>query len=253
MQNCTDTMMNLNKKIVIIIVFLVGINCSTVLKSNGTAGKDLNAQTLIELGRELNEPLVTMIGMVIENYHTCMSWTQWTECSARKSDFFSTRTRTRQCAKDKLRNGRHAEIEISVCEGKPCPTTYNTTANGFCIKLYTTMKTHDEAGSVCQNDGGFLINIDSDLKYADVKDFMITNDEKLAIHIDGWRKNATSQWEYAYGSRSGYFHWYKTFPITNADHLCLDLTGYRKRENQRFLMYNDVCSKEHHFLCEVLI
>ncbi|XP_045163639.2 uncharacterized protein LOC123527961 [Mercenaria mercenaria] len=243
-------------RLIVFSALFVEINSSSVLKSNGTSGKELNPQTLIAFGRETNDSLVTMIGKVIENYHMCTAWSQWTECGATRADFFSARTRRRHCVKDKSRNGRRTEIETGVCEGgllNVCPRSYNMTVNGFCIKLYTTEKTHNEAENVCKNDGGFLINIDSDPKYFDVKAILISNDMKGHVHIDGRRKNASSQWEYSYGSRSGYFHWYSGYPTTRADHLCLELSGYQTVANQRFLTFNGACSAAYSFLCEVQV
>ncbi|XP_053376563.1 snaclec coagulation factor IX-binding protein subunit A-like [Mercenaria mercenaria] len=125
------------------------------------------------------------------------------------------------------------------------------TADGFCMKHYTTKKSRDDAVRVCKDDGAFLVNIDSDSKYEAVKTILISDDEKENLHIDGWRKNLTSQWEYTYGSKIGYVHWYSGYPSTGANNLCLMLTGYRTVTNQQFLWFNYPCTTAYPFICEV--
>ncbi|XP_053388472.1 snaclec stejaggregin-A subunit alpha-like [Mercenaria mercenaria] len=235
---------------IIILQSFVGLKCSNVMKSNGTAGKDLDAQMLIALGRKMNKPLLTIIGKAIENHHLCTTWSKWTTCGATSIDFFSTRNRTRKCALDRSRNYGIPEAQTGVCEGI-CPAEYNMTADGFCMKHYTTKKSRDDAVRVCKDDGAFLVNIDSDSKYEVVKTILVANDEKQSLHIDGRRKNSTSQWEYTYGSRSDFFHWYSGYLNTGANNLCLMLTGYRTVTNQQFLWFNNPCSSAYAFICEV--
>jgi hypothetical protein len=115
--------------------------------------------------------------------------------------------------------------------------------------LYLNKKTNPAAEAVCKSDGGYLVNIDSDQKYESVKAMIIANDMTKDIHIDGKRIN--SQWKFSYGSTSGYFHWYPSYPQSRADHQCLLLTGKRTAANQRFLTYNYVCHWEVPYICEI--
>ncbi|XP_060586576.1 uncharacterized protein LOC132742246 [Ruditapes philippinarum] len=239
------------------LIVLMGIHCDAeVLKSNGTAGKDLNAKTLVSYGREFNDSLITMIGRVIENYHVCTAWSEWSECGAKATDFFSTRTRTRRCGETGARFGHRDEIEAGVCEGgtenktkTTCPVSYHTTTKGFCLKLYTEAKTHSDAVSVCKRDGGYLVNIDSDQKYDDIKAIIIANNITTQINIDGNRVN--SQWKFSYGSTNGYFHWFPNNPSSNHLYNCLRLAGNRPDANHRFRTYNYLCDSDPiPFICE---
>ncbi|XP_060561470.1 uncharacterized protein LOC132721223 [Ruditapes philippinarum] len=239
------------------VVVLIGTNCDAeVLKRNGTAGKNLNAHTLVSYGREFNDSLITMIGRVIENYHVCTAWSEWSECGAKSTDFFSTKTRTRRCGGQGERYGHRDEIEAGVCEGSDentkvsCPVSYHTTAKGFCLKLYMNKKTHSDAEAVCKSDGGFLVHIDSYLKYESVKAMLIDNDMKTDIYIDGKRIN--SQWKFSYGSTSGYIYkWYPGYPGSQSHYQCLYLSGKRTEANLRFLTYNRECTRGFGYICEI--
>jgi hypothetical protein len=239
------------------VIVIFGTNCDAeVLKRNGTAGKNLDAHTLVAYGREYNDSLITMIGRVIENYHVCTAWSGWSECGAKSTDFYSTRTRTRRCGGHGARYGHRDEIDAGVCEGSDknntkvsCPVSYNTTAKGYCLKLYLNKKTNPAAEAVCKSDGGYLVNIDSDQRYESVKAMMIANGMKDDIQIDGKRIN--SQWKFSYGSTNGYYHWYPGFPSSVVDHTCLRLTGNRATANQRFLTYNGACHLERPYICEI--
>ncbi|XP_053374793.1 uncharacterized protein LOC123534898 [Mercenaria mercenaria] len=237
------------KLVVIFMLLNGGIYCDTEIESKGTAGKDIDGQTLIEMGRRLNKPILTILGMAITNLHRCSEWTQWTECDVTREYYFGTRNRSRECELDKASSGkaRKEETDLGICEGGVegkgfCRKDYNMTTNGFCIKLYVTPKYHDDAEMVCQEDGGFLINIDSDLKYADVKS--ILNGFLTNVNIGGRRKDSTSQWEYKYGSSSGYFKWFSSsYPMKIDSYLCLAM--------QNYLWYNLSCSTKFPFLCEI--
>ncbi|XP_053374922.1 C-type lectin mannose-binding isoform-like [Mercenaria mercenaria] len=143
-----------------------------------------------------------------------------------------------------------AETDLGICEGGVegkrkgfCPRNYNMTTNGFCIKLYVTPKNHEDAEMVCQEDGGFLINIDSDLKYADVKS-ILNGFRPADINIGGRRKDSASQWEYKYGSGSGYFKWHSSsYPSNSDSNQCLALENY--------LWFDLSCTSKYPFLCEI--
>jgi hypothetical protein len=226
---------------------------SDVLESNGTSASDLNAEMLVALGRKLKKPLITVIGKVMENYHLCTDWSEWTDCGAMTVNYFATRSRRRHCALMQSQTGENIpENETDVCEGV-CPPNYNRIENGFCLKLYSTPANRDDAESMCKTSGGSLIHIDKDAKYDDVKTLITAYDEKQNLHIDGRRKNTSSPWEYSYGSKSGYLHWYPGYPMTGETRLCLILTGHRTTVNQQFLWFNSGCTSTHPFLCEAQI
>ena len=192
-----------------------------------------------------------MIGKIMENYHLCTDWSEWTNCGTMTINYFATRSRTRHCAILRSYSGSMIpEEETDVCEGI-CPPKYNITRNKFCLKLYSKPTIRNEAEETCKTDGGFLINIDNDKKYEDVKELLIAHDEKQNLHIDGKRNNSTSPWKYSYGSGNGYFLWYPGYPNTKDDRLCLMFTGHRSVVNQQFLMFNTLCTNKYAFLCEI--
>jgi hypothetical protein len=238
------------------VIVLIGTNCDAeVLKSNGTDGKNMDAQTLVSYGREFNDSLITMIGRVIENYHVCTAWSDWSECGAKTTDFFSTRTRTRRCVGKGARVGHRDEIEAGVCEGgienktkTQCPVSYYTTTKGFCLKLYTVARARSDAVSVCKRDGGYLVNIESDQKYDDIKAIIIAKNITTQIYIDGYRVN--SRWKFSYGSTAGYFHWLGNAPFPHSWRNCLCLTGNRSIAKNGFLTFNADCNSSMPFICE---
>jgi hypothetical protein len=248
---------NISVIFIALVIVLIGTNCDAeVLKSNGTAGNNLDAHTLVAYGREFNDSLITMIGRIIENYHVCTAWSEWSECGAKSTDFYSTKTRTRRCGGQGARYGHRDEIDAGVCEGidenktnVSCPVSYHTTAEGFCLKLYMNRNNNPDAEAMCKSDGGYLVNIDSDQKYENIKAMLIANDIKTNVHIDGKRIN--TQWKFSYGSTSGYFLWYPGFPTSIANCRCLRITGKKTTDNQRFLTFNDVCHGEQPYICEI--
>ncbi|XP_060601293.1 uncharacterized protein LOC132754657 [Ruditapes philippinarum] len=99
-----------------------------------------------------------------------------------------------------------------------CPNGYNLTKNGFCMKFYSDKRSkRDVAKQQCQKDGGHLVNIDSELKYADVSSLLLGWNSKGGIWIDGHRKAVSSPWEYTYGSKNGFFKWYPGEPGNTSD------------------------------------
>ena len=182
-----------------ILLYGTHFNAAEVLKNNGTSGGNLDAQTLVTYGREFNNSLITLIGRVIENYHACTAWSEWSECGAKLIDYFSTRTRTRRCGGNETKH--RDEIDTDVCEGRSkgqtkisCPTRY-TVYDGFCLKLYMETKNFSDADAVCRDDGGYLVNIDSDEKYDVIKSILTENSESVtSTHIDG--SLVDSRWKF---------------------------------------------------------
>ncbi|XP_060589901.1 snaclec coagulation factor IX-binding protein subunit A-like [Ruditapes philippinarum] len=186
--------------------------------------------------------------MAMNNLHQCSGWTQWAECGVKISNHFGIRNRSRECIRETSENGKISEVEtdLGLCEGVTnktmCPNTYNLTTNGFCIKLQVTRKHHDDAEAECNEDGGHLININSDLKYSDVKT-ILSGFSVIDINIGGHRKSSTSPWEYKYGTNSGYFKWFSGYPRSESSRLCLAL------ENLKW--FNLSCRSKYPFLCEI--
>jgi hypothetical protein len=186
-------------------------------------GDTADGEMLVNLGKRIQKPLLTLIGMAIRNQHPCSEWTQWSSCTARPSRLFGTKKRTRKCSTYKT-PGETAlsklEEDVSVCVGS-CPSDYNLTANGYCLKLYRVGKPWDEAEKMCQNDGGHLVYIDNDAKFSDVKKF--SEGDNSYIWINGRRKDINSPWETSYGEKLTKFYWAPGQPTNIPTELCLVL------------------------------
>jgi hypothetical protein len=96
------------------------------------------------------------------------------------------------------------ETDFGLCEGF-CPKAYNVTTNGFCVKLHVNSKTFDDAEKQCQADGGHMMNTDSELKNADVTEFL--HEFNSYIYIDGRRKDSSSEWVTVDNSPKRFFYW----------------------------------------------
>lgn len=247
-------MMKISSFMIVIGSISLWVCTSSTTENNVTLGESINGQTIIKLGRKMNKPMLTFLGMAMQNLHKCEEWTLWTDCEAKQLGSFGTRTRTRKCHAAIDDNGNNdsetTETDWSLCEGPDeealkirCPSNYNFTKHGFCIKLNTDAKSHSEADGQCQLEGGYLINIDSDKKYSDVKD--ILKGGTLTTWVGGRRKNSTSEWEFIYGKNNKYYnnYWYSSSYPTNGV-LCLVI--------QNYLWYTTGCSYQKSFLCEIV-
>ncbi|KAL4231989.1 C-type lectin (CTL) or carbohydrate-recognition domain (CRD) [Mactra antiquata] len=201
-------------------IVVSGVSCGLITESNGTAGEDINALTLVDLGKETRKPLLTLIGLALKNLHPCEVWSPWTPCDANVRGYYGTRTRTRQCV-DKSSseiNTYKNETDIGLCEGK-CPPGSNITTHGFCLKLHLNKLYHNSAEAFCESEGSYLINIDSAEKHEDVKNML--SGFGLSIHIDGRRATSSSPWVYKYGSQQPFVTWASGEPDNGSSELCL--------------------------------
>ncbi|XP_053381350.1 uncharacterized protein LOC128549112 [Mercenaria mercenaria] len=238
-----------NLRIVFFIIYIMiseKVHCTSLIESNGTAAKDIDGKLLLNLGRQLNKPMITLLGMAIrnlENLHPCDDWTQWSDCGTINKGFISTRKRTRLCGKNQYspvkNETKTTATDISICEGF-CPKDYNMTANGFCVKLYVSRKTFDDAEKQCREDGGHVINIDSTMKNKDVK--AVTQGFSNAIFIDGQRKDSSSPWLAMNGSEKKFFNWNSGEPDSS---LCI----YLHYANSYW--YDSTCTTTRPFVCEI--
>jgi hypothetical protein len=137
------------------------------------------------------------------------------------------------------------EKEFGICIGN-CPSGYNITKNGFCMKFYTDKGVEqDAAEQQCQKDGGHLINIDSEIKLEDVSSLL--TGFGAAIWIDGHRKDVHSPWVYTYGSQKGFFKWYPSQPDNSSNELCLYIALY----SNGVKWHNYSCSGTLYSICEI--
>ncbi|XP_053381352.1 uncharacterized protein LOC128549113 [Mercenaria mercenaria] len=233
---------------VIFVIFLMineRIHCTSLTEGNGTAAKNIDGKILLNLGRKLNKPMLTLLGMAIRNLeyrHPCDDWTQWSDCGAVKEGYIATRKRTRTCEINppSLEQGnRTTETDITICEGF-CPKDYNITANGFCVKLYVSRKTFDDAEKQCSEDGGHVMNIDSELKNGDVQ--KVLQGFGSYVHIDGRRKDSSSAWMAMNGSQKRFFNWNSGEPDS---YLCIMM------HPSNSYWYDSTCTSNRPFLCEI--
>lgn len=237
-------------KIILFATALYEINFNCIVASmldGGAKGVDgLDGQSLISLGRKLNKPVLTIIGMALKDFHSCSEWTLWSNCNARLG-YFGTKSRQRHCrqksAMFKREVGDTSENQLGLCEGF-CPAEYNVTENGFCLKFYETESTHDSGRNQCLQDGGHLINIDSDRKQEDVKTLL--QGFRKGVHIDGRRTDLSSPWQFSYGSTERHLRWANGQPDDETISLCLRLD-----ESDARLLHDCNCDFKLSYLCEI--
>jgi hypothetical protein len=187
----------------------------------------------------------------------CTAWSEWTACGATSTDFFSTKSRTRRCGGKETQTVPREETETGICEGrsenkteKSCPVRNQMTTKGFCLKLYSVAKNHTDAEAVCKSDGGYLVHIDSGLKYNSVvTEMIIANDVKEDIFIDG--RSIDSKWKFTHGSTKAYVIWLRGYPKNVGSYTCLRLCGIRHNQFERYHNYNGSCSARMFFICEI--
>jgi hypothetical protein len=242
----------------IIVLCIKTINSAPLTDGNGTNAGDLNGKKLMEIGMALKLPKLQMIGKAIDNIekeienkvcalHPCSEWTEWSGCTARFGQFGS-KFRTRRCSVNmttcEIDSNNRTEKEFGICVGH-CPSGYNITKNGFCMKLYADKQvTKNAAEQQCQKDGGHLINIDSEMKLEDVSS-LLTDFNGKGIWIDGHRKDVNSPWEYTYGSQKTFFRWYSSEPDNTSKSLCLVIVlfsnGVKWHDNSCTSTYFSIC------------
>ncbi|KAL4231985.1 chromatin-modulating protein mrc1 [Mactra antiquata] len=209
------------KNLILFCLVVSGVSCGLLSESNGTAADDINALTLVDLGKETRKPLLTLIGLAMRNLHPCEVWSPWTPCEANTRGYYGTRTRTRQCVdkRSSENNTYKNETDIGLCEGN-CPVGANITSHGYCLKLHIDKLNHENANAFCRKEGGYLINLDSAEKYEDVKN-MLSGFSSSFIHIDGRRATSSSPWVYKYGSQQPFITWASGEPDNQSSDLCV--------------------------------
>lgn len=235
----------LRRKLILCTLFVlikVTVICARECDSNATSFEEVDAKMLLRLGKQFNKPVLTLIGMAITNLHACSQWSTWSPCSAMHVGYFGIMKRTRKCGinSQQLLEGK-TETDFSICKGL-CPEDYTITANGFCMKLYTVKRNHEDAEKQCNNDGGHLVHIDSEQKYTDVGNFYKVYSS--SIHIDGRRKDVNSPWTRSDGSPVEFFKWGGNDPDNGSDDLCLHLSTDKH-------WYDSLCTTSRAFICEI--
>ena len=221
-------------------VFIQYNKCASVTDDYGTKPEELNGKLLRVLGLKLNLSELRMVGQTIENIEgeidnkiqniqkenseickisPCFEWSEWSKCSSTNMHIFGSKFRTRQCNLDRTackldtKNSK-IEKEFGICGGL-CPHDHNVTRHGFCLKFYNDrVRNRYEAELQCKEDGGYLINIDSEIKHEDVKSL---SNATSRVYIDGTRKDVGSPWKFSYGSQNTFLKWSKGQPSNSPD------------------------------------
>lgn len=241
-----------------IIGLVLRVSGAPLTESDESSVQDLDGNMLQEMAKELEKPMLQLIGKAIEtleiringkicDLHPCSQWEEWTGCNAH-ANHFGAKFRTRECGVNYTAcdsDTRAKKKESEICIGY-CPENYNITKNGYCVKLYNMQTTRLEADMQCKQNDGNLINIDSDRKYRDIKDFVESQNFVSQFWIDGQRRYDSSVWEYEYGSTDGFFQWASGEPSNGVGEECLAVKGFR-------MLWNDVsCSDVFYAMCEVI-
>ena len=181
----------------------------------------------------------------------CSQWSKWAKCSAHRVSSFGAQTRTRTCwrgnSKPCSNDGEEAiENESRVCEGY-CPQNYTLTANKYCMFLGSTNVNQSTAEKCCQDDGGHLINIDTEERKTD---YVVLNSGRVVTWIDGVRTSRGGKWAYQTGQDpddNGVINWYTNEPSNGVSDLCKAVAVY----SGKCRWHDLTCSARYGFVCEV--
>lgn len=229
------------KVFVILVLLVCRVYCSVISESNGTSSDDVTAFKLIQLGRKVHKPLLTMIGMALKNLHPCQElWSSWSSCESIVRGYVGTKKRTRKCGK--INNAEDKiETDYKICEGT-CLFGYNKTKNGYCLKLHLNKQNHDNAEKLCEQEGSHLVNIDTVGKALDIK--QLIQGTSPYIVIGGKRNDFSSPYVYKYGSPKAAVKWTSGHPTNSTSSLCSAL------HPTLFKLYDKSCAFVSYFMCE---
>lgn len=234
-----------------------------VIDGNSNSTNQMTGKTLKDIGIKLNKPLLQLLGDTIIHVEkkiqetacvlqSCSVWSEWSSCIPLHLKGFGYKQRNRTCAREKgscyFKTNSTVETASEICLTR-CPSHYSLTKNGYCLHLYNkTFVVQSDAENHCSDDGGHIVNIDSERKYDDVAALLLEKKFTNGIWINGQRKDSSSPWEYLYGSSAGFFKWYSGYPHNGATDLCLVIAMYGSN-----LRWHDLaCSSKYAYICEVI-
>jgi hypothetical protein len=178
----------------------------------------------------------------------CAAWSEWTQCPANKRSIFGARTRSRKCGGSSSIcssvSSETVETDNQICQRK---CSHTLTANKYCIKLYKSVeRTQKDAQEICHKDGGYLMNLDSEMKVKDVNEYFTNISFSSDVWIDGTRTLPNGDWKYEYGSTDTNFSlWYGSEPASTDDCKAYVYQNYKK-------WFGRPCGNIHYTLCEIL-
>jgi hypothetical protein len=171
----------------------------------------------------------------------CSVWTEWSRCSVECGS--GTRIRSRDCIKSGKFQSMCEPLDLqeevckgSACKEKPllpqfdCPASY-VSFQDLCLKFSKSKSNRLSSSMLCEKEGGFMVEIDSEHKQRLVKDFIdivapgimvgrenITNseteywnkneiDQRTHVAIDGMRNHQQTVFRNWRGEVMTYFNW----------------------------------------------
>ncbi|XP_052761531.1 uncharacterized protein LOC128204192 [Mya arenaria] len=190
--------------------------------------EEANEKTLLDLGKKSNSPLLKLIGYALRNLKCeingpCDNWSPWTHCTVPRGTF-GIRTRMRSCYEMKNKNEcgdfggeKTVENQNEVCEGF-CPINYNFTSTNLCLKRSKATMKHQAAEQFCEEDGGHIINIDTQERFEVASSVANTS----VIWVQGKRTQQAGPWQYTVGGNpetQPFFKWQTSEPTNGSDDL----------------------------------
>ncbi|XP_053385716.1 snaclec coagulation factor IX/factor X-binding protein subunit A-like [Mercenaria mercenaria] len=136
------------------------------------------------------------------------------------------------------------------------PIDYTVTKYGFCLKFYAGPKTWDDAEAVCRNDGGHLVNVDSEIKAHTVNMTLVANSLSGTyanlVWIDGRRSVQGGAWSYGYESTdSSFVYWGDDDPDNKPSDLCMAYQRNPNADSYMWRWYDYYCPNNFQFVCQV--
>ncbi|XP_041350864.1 lectin BRA-3-like [Gigantopelta aegis] len=140
-------------------------------------------------------------------------------------------------------------VVFEMCTKDPCPTEkgYKFSSDPrMCYRVGLDKMNHDDAMAACQNDGGFLIRIDSQKKQDYVAQLyqekvMSTSSQPW---IDGADGDVEGEWRFTDETLMTYQHWESSQPNQDGDCLRIQLC------NQKVEWWDHNCDERHEYICE---
>ncbi|XP_060554633.1 uncharacterized protein LOC132715617 [Ruditapes philippinarum] len=219
----------------------------------GIVDKDFESQ-IGNVTKDLRSEMAD-VAKEICRLHPCTEWGKWNHCSytfVKGFGYFGRQNRTRNCGFNttlckRFSTDQNIEVEFRTCN--KCREDYTLTEHGYCIKFVSRSCIQKAAAESCQADGGYLVSIDSEIKFQDVSTFVKERKINHGFWIDGRRATSNSKWEFTRQPEDPSFnHWYPGRP---SNQLCLHFTYSGSGSSRKCYLYDYGCSSSMTFMCEV--
>ncbi|KAH3807069.1 hypothetical protein DPMN_135402 [Dreissena polymorpha] len=227
------------------------------------AEEQLGGESLIRMGEKMNSTLIKLLGKSFVNFELeinekickidpCDQWSPWNECSANMKNTFGFRSRSRVCWLEKRdtcnRTGEQTvENDSHLCEGscRSSYTFYNSTKS--CFKLFAETLNQSAAAQVCTQEGGHLLNTDTEEKWNASVSILLSNNV-VAVWIDGTRTSGSAKWVFQNGKdpeANGVMSKWQSGEPNGDSCRVIHLSS------SKFYWYDSVCSSGYKLICEV--